>query len=139
MSKYYSAENVGYRLIGGERFEVVEIHGGTAIGVFAAETPEKIAQMDALVAAPANAVSEISESEYTDWLKKKHPSLGSWKTSNPPTSPRVAIKGAGADVVEDGITTLEAVDPLLSVESALATPADEASAASKAPPKKKSK
>lgn len=100
MSKYYLAHNAGNREIAGERFEVVEIKGGTALGVFEATTDKQIAALDKAVANPQNAIEEISPSEYSDFVKKKLPSFNNFKHSNTPGL-QMSMRGVAAVVVEE--------------------------------------
>ena len=119
-TKFYYAENAGGREIGGEVFEVYEIFGGTALGVFKAQTDGQIAALDQAAADPRQGVTVISEAEYDAALKKKAPSYSIFPTSNHRTIPQVAIKGAGAEVVQgETPAVLTEAKQLETVESAL--------------------
>lgn len=118
-TKYYVAMNAAGRLIGGEKFEIVEIVAGTAIGVFAATTDAQIAALDAAVAAKTG-VSEITQAEYDEYIQKKTPSFNSFPHSNNSRSePQVSLNPrAGVVVAEPGLSTPPS-DALDSVEAAL--------------------
>lgn len=118
-SKYYFAHNAGSRLIGGEQFEVTEIKGGTALGVFEATTEAQQKAIDAVVADKSSAVESITQGDYELARKKKAPSLTGFQHSN--FNPQhMSIKGVAAVVVEgsqaDDLTEVKRLD---SVEGAL--------------------
>lgn len=100
-SKYYLAHNAGSRTIAGEKFEVTEIKGGTAIGVFEATTLAQQTELDKVVANKASAVESVSKEEYEEYRKKKALNLNDWRHSNlPSTMPQTALKETVGVVVE---------------------------------------
>lgn len=116
MSKFYLAHNAG-RIIGGERFEIVEIIGGTALGVFQAND-EQAKLIDPIVAQNLG-VSAISEGEYDNLRKKKAPTFKDLAHSNRPT-PQARLSQVAGVVLPNGIKA-EADDSvkLETVEAAL--------------------
>ncbi len=116
-TKYYEAQNAG-RVIGGEQFEVTEIFGGTAFGVFAATTEAQQATLSKIAADPKSAVTEITEAEYQNALKKKAPSLSGFPTSTQ-SMPPVALKAAGVVVPGPVLVDRTELERLESVENAL--------------------
>lgn len=119
MSKYYMAHNAGNREIAGERFEVVEIFAGTAIGVFEATTEAQQIALDAAVKIPTNAVEEISKGEYDNAVKKKAPSLSSYRHSNVAPLQTSLRPVAGVVVEERPAEDLTEITRLESVAAAL--------------------
>lgn len=120
--KFYHAENAG-REIAGERFEVFDVFGGTAHGVFQTDNPKQQTALDAVVLNPKSAVTEITAAEYQNYLKKKAQDLSSFPVST--QSIRSAnLKSPAGVVVEGGqpadLTEQKVLD---TVENALATPA----------------
>lgn len=105
--KYFSAQNNGGGNVPGVQFETWDIIAGTAFGVYRTENPATIA---ALEAAKATSIKEITQAEYEDCLKKKHPRFKDLTQSDPhpvTSLPGVALKGPGAVVVQNS----EPVEP----------------------------
>lgn len=128
-SKYYQAENVGNRLIAGQRFEIVEIFAGTAIGVFEATDDKVIADIDAVVLDKSSGVLEISKADYDTFRKKKLTSLNSFPHTNRSTqvslAARVGVVVAGpVEQVPGDSAKLESVDKALEGVGAVPPPPD---------------
>lgn len=101
-SKYYLAHNAGSRLVGGQQFEVTQIFGGTAIGVFEATTAAQQEVLDLAVKNPTEAVEEITQSQYDAELKKKVPSFSNFQRSNlTPKPQQTPLKETAGVVVEE--------------------------------------
>jgi hypothetical protein len=118
-TKFFRAENAN-RFIAGLRFETTEILAGTQIGVHAGQG-EKLPELVKLAANPRSGVTEITEAEYIAALKKKAPALGNLNHTNniSPAVDQVAIKGAGAQVVQEGNVTRMPEKKLETVADAL--------------------
>ena len=98
--RYFFAQNAG-RLIGGTlEFNIYDVIGGSAVGVYETEDPAELELLDKLIADPSSAVSEISQAEYEGELKKKRPGFRPYIPSNPSPKPSASpMKGHGAVVV----------------------------------------
>jgi hypothetical protein len=115
--KYFMSQNAGQPVFG-LKFEVCEIVGGTAFGVFATEDSRTIDSLTSLI--KKTSIRSITEAEYLDYLKKKPRALIDSKQSNPPLPtrlPGVAIKGPGAVVVVPEPREAEVRLPVASVEN----------------------
>jgi len=86
MTKYYYAQNAN-RLIDGVQFELTGNHGGTATGVFAADTPELIAKLSTLAANAMAAVEEVTQEFYEKKKQGKGYDLRNSNQSSPPLAP----------------------------------------------------
>lgn len=89
-------------MIGGVGFDVYNVIGGTAVGVYATDDEAIQAKLDALVADPKNAVTSISQGEYEACVSKKVPAFSNYKPSSvsvPMLPTGGPLKGAGAVVV----------------------------------------
>lgn len=118
--KYFLAHNAGrFGGIAGQRFEIVEIIGGSAIGVFQTTDEKTIAEIGNAVASKTG-VSEISVQEYEDAVKKKLHSFKDLPHSNYQPL-QVRLSQVAGVVVENPVpfedveaAKLESVDAALS-------------------------
>ncbi len=133
MTKYYEAQNAGRGPIGGVFFQITEVVGGTAFGVYSTDDEGQQATLDALLSNPGNALTSIGQSEFDAAIKKKAPALESSPTwRNHLTPAQSVLKGRGAVIVDDDPpepeapveikTTVESVDEALALGEA--KPAD---------------
>jgi len=119
--KYYAAQNNAGGNLPGITFETWDIIGGTAFGVYRTDNPATIVLLDK--AAPK--VKEITQAEYDDCVKKKHPRFKNLTQSDPlpvTSLPGVAIQGPGAVVVQNS----EPVEPEVVMPTATVASVEEA-------------
>lgn len=100
MTRYYYAQNASQSKAG-LQFELIDVLGGTVVGVYKAAAAAEIAALESLRADARSGVEEISEEIYLLKKKIKPTAFNSYQQSSPTIQPIAQIK-AGGVLLADG-------------------------------------